>query len=58
MISAVTMARGREGWYVIELALPSDVVEKHKVKESVPLLAIEASAMIERWMEEKAWNRK
>jgi len=52
------MARGREGWYVIELALPAEIVDKHKVKESVPLLAIEASAMIERWMEEKAWNRK
>lgn len=59
MIGAVTMARGREGWYVIKLMLPAEVVEKYKIGgEPVPLLAIEASAQIEQWMEEKAWHRK
>lgn len=53
------MARGREGWYVIKLELPTEIVEKYKVGgEPIPLLAIEASAKIEQWMEEKAWFRK
>lgn len=59
MISAVTMARGREGWYVIELELPAEAIEKYKVgKEPIPLLAFEASAKITQWMEEKAWHRR